>query len=415
MTEARGELEYVGFGFGPIQTGLMLLEAIDSGAFRSWTIAEIDAALVEAVRAHGGRVVVNIALADGIRKRTLEGFRILNPREGSDRAELGRAIRRADEMATAIPSVEHYGAGGETSVAALLAANVDAEKPRVLYAAENHHYAAELLREALVARAPTGRLASLDILNTVIGKMSGVVKDQAEMERLGIEPLVPGWSAAVLVEEFSRILVSRPRVPGVRRGIARFQEKDDLLPFEEAKLYGHNAIHSLLGYLAAWRGYTVMSRIRDDQELYRLGERAFLEESGEPLIRRHGGIGDALFTSEGWGGYARDLLSRMTNPWLHDRVDRICRDPARKLAAADRLVGTMCLALEAGVVPVRLALGAAAALRYARASGEGFAQLGVARALERVWGDDRPSGDLAGRVVDLVVRAEDRLAKGVLG
>ncbi len=90
---------------------------------------------------------------------------------------------------------------------------------------------------------------------------------------------------------------------GVCTGRIRvFEEKDDLLPFEEAKLYGHNAVHALLGYLARLRGYDVMSRIGDDAQLMELGRRVFLEESGAPLIRRHAGTGDPLFTREGLRG-----------------------------------------------------------------------------------------------------------------
>ena len=51
----------------------------------------------------------------------------------------------------------------------------------------------------------------------------------------------------------------------------------------------------------------------------------------------------------------------MTNPWLSDAVVRIIRDPRRKLSWNDRLIGTMRLALDAGISPVRFARGARAA------------------------------------------------------
>jgi mannitol-1-phosphate 5-dehydrogenase len=412
-------LRFVGFGFGPIQAGLMLLQAVDSGSFDSYGVLEIDPELVAAVRRNGDAATVNIAGRDGIVRRRLEGLRILNPRVAADRAAAGRMIGEADEMATAIPSVAHYAAGGDSSVASLLARNADPSRTQVLYASENHNYAAELLSAALLALVPASRLAGLEILDTVIGKMSGVIQSPAEMAALGIEPIVPGWSRAILVEEFSRILVSRPRRGGVRRGIEVFEEKDDLLPFEEAKLYGHNAIHSLLGYLAAWKGYDVMSRIREDRQLYELGLAAFLEESGAPLIRRHGRLGDPLFTERGYGAYARDLMERMTNPFLHDKVERICRDPARKLGLADRLFGTMQVAMEAGVSPRRLALGAAAALRYARGKGEAFAAGESAAALRGLWGSAPQAGgggarDRREECIGLVLEADALLEKGRL-
>ena len=52
----------------------------------------------------------------------------------------------------------------------------------------------------------------------------------------------------------------------------------------------------------------------------------------------------------------------MFNPFLHDTVERVGRDPQRKLGWDDRLIGTMRVALRLGVSPLRYAFGAAAGL-----------------------------------------------------
>ncbi len=99
----------------------MLLEAQQSGAFGRFTVAEVDQVLVDAVRRNGGRLTVNVAHHDRVQAHTLEGLEVLNPQVDADRAELIAAIAAADEMATAVPSVNLYTAGGESSVAAMLA------------------------------------------------------------------------------------------------------------------------------------------------------------------------------------------------------------------------------------------------------------------------------------------------------
>jgi hypothetical protein len=352
---------FVGFGFGPIQTGLMLCEAIESGRFCRAVVAEVDQGLVDAVRAAGNAVTINVAGRTGIRQKHLTDIHLYNPRVPADRAALVTAIRESEELATAIPSVALYAAGGDASVAALIADAVTPDRQRIIYTSENHNFAAELLMEELVKRAPKERLARLQLLNTVIGKMSGVISSAEQMGRLGLAPLLPGFERCVLVEEFNRILVTRITLPGFKRGIAAFEEKDDLLPFEEAKLYGHNAVHALLGYLARLRGHAAMSDIRGDERLLDLGRAAFIGESGVALIQRHGATGDPLFTERGFRAYAEDLLERMTNPFLLDSVERIIRDPKRKLGWNDRLFGTMRVAIEAGIQPRAMALGAAAA------------------------------------------------------
>ena len=73
-----------------------------------------------------------------------------------------------------------------------------------------------------------------------------------------------------LVEAFNRILISQVSFPpmdgepGFQRGITTFVEKEDLLPFEEAKLYGHNATHALAAYLGSLRGLGRIADLRQD-------------------------------------------------------------------------------------------------------------------------------------------------------
>ena len=182
-----------------------------------------------------------------------------------------------------------------------------------------------------------------------------------------------------LVEAFNRILITKITLPAFKRGIDVFEEKEDLLPFEEAKLYGHNAAHALLGYLAHDRQCTLMSDAPHDLRAF--VREAFLEESGAALLKRYSGI-DPLFSKAGWSHYVDDLMERMTNPWLEDAVARVIRDPQRKLAWNDRLIGTMRLTLDAGVEPKRYARGAAAACAHL----EG-------RSLDDLWSEpDVPPG-----------------------
>ncbi|HDZ69050.1 MAG TPA: hypothetical protein ENH43_01360 [Phycisphaerales bacterium] len=199
-------------------------------------------------------------------------------------------------------------------------------------------------------------------MNTVIGKMSRVVTDSTEIAELKLKPIAPGIKRAFLVEEFNRILVGQTGISDFQPGIEVFIEKDDLLAFEEAKLYGHNAIHALLGFLGDVRGYTRMAELKEDPAVMQIGRRAFLQESGTALIKKYAHLRDELFTEAGFRNYAEDLLERMTNPYLADTVARAGRDPLRKLGINDRIFGTMALALEYGIEPGNMALGAMAGI-----------------------------------------------------
>lgn len=363
MSVSSEKKTFLGFGLGAVQSGLMLFEAYKSNNFKRFVIVEVNANLVRDVRSNNCTIVINTATKNGIMKSTISGFEIYNPTDQKDLAAIASAIREADEMATAIPSTDFYDLG-DNSLARLLAENVNPGKPQIIYTSENNNYAAEVLLDKMKAYTDDRRLRHFQTINTVIGKMGGVIQDDVTVRELGLDRMTPESKTAVLVEEFNHIIISKIRLQQYKRGIEVFQEKDDLLPFEEAKLFGHNAVHSMLGYFAALRGYTFMSDIRNDPELYEYGVRSFMDECGASLLRKYKDFDDPLFTRDGFEFYAMDLLERMTNPYLRDEVQRICRDPLRKLDYDDRFFGTIREALKHNVRPTILPKAVLGAICY---------------------------------------------------
>jgi mannitol-1-phosphate 5-dehydrogenase len=370
-----GKRTFVGFGFGAIQAGLFLCEAFRSGNFRRLIVAEVMPNAVQALRQSAGKYAVNVAYRDRVEAVEIGPIEIANPGNQNECKFLVAAVAEAAEIATALPSVAYYTSASPGSVHRILAEGLRRKAaaggpPAVVYAAENHNHAAEILEHAVLSEIPRNEHDRVhdrvSFLNTVIGKMSGVVTDPNEIEKQGLKTVTPFESRAVLVEAFNRILVSRtsfagPAALGFHRGIEVFEEKPDLLPFEEAKLYGHNSTHAVAAYLGALLGVGRIADLERSPGVTAFLEAAFVNESGEALIRRHKGK-DPLFTPEGYQAYATDLLQRMFNPYLGDTVERVGRDPERKLEWADRLVGTVRVALQQGVNPVRYAMGTAAAV-----------------------------------------------------
>lgn len=368
-----GARTFVGIGLGPIQGGLFLHEALRSGNFRRLVVAEVLPHIVESVRRSGGMISVNIAHFDRREISEVGPIEIADPASESDRRGLIAAVSEAEEIATAVPSVLSYTSPGPGSIHRILAEGLRKKAqerlPRaVIYAAENHNRAAEILKSHVLATIPPEEhelvQSRVRFLNTVIGKMSGIITDPREVREQKLASITSLESSAFLVEAFNRILISRicfDEWALFCRGITVFEEKGDLLPFEEAKLYGHNATHALAAYVGAVRGVRRIADLVHVPGLPSFLETAFVQESGDSLIRRHPGV-DPLFTREGYRDYALDLLKRMTNPYLLDTVERVGRDPARKLGWDDRLVGTMRVALGQGVRPRRYAFGVAAAL-----------------------------------------------------
>jgi mannitol-1-phosphate 5-dehydrogenase len=413
---------FVGFGFGAIQAGLFLLEAKKTECFKRLVVAEIIPETVAALRANQGFFSVNIAHADRIETVTVGPVEVLNPNQPEERTVLLEALAEAQEIATAVPSVENYVGEGEGSLHLLLAdgfqRKIETAGPRaVVYAAENHNHAAEILEAHVVdarpRRQPCRLSEKVQFLNTVIGKMSGLVGVAEDANETKLAKTTPGGRRAFLVEAFNRILISKIRfAEPFARGISVFEEKDDLLPFEEAKLFGHNAVHASAAYLGRLYGATKIGELREIPGFMQFLRDAFLLESGETLMRKHAGV-DRLFTPPGWREYAEDLLERMTNPHLRDTVERVGRDLPRKLGWNDRLIGVMRNALAQNVPPNRFAVAAAAAVD---ALDERFLK-GNAQAqdiLVPLWSADKPDEAEQAKILELIEQGKQFFTKGNL-
>ena len=346
---------FVGFGFGPIQAGLFANEAYLSGNFSRIVIAEIDQKLVDAVRVNEGCYYINVAKSNGIETFKIKGIEIYNPSNAEDRNEIIKALSQSTEICTSLPSVDFYDKGVAQLIAAGLKENINKV---IIYTAENNNHAAEILELKI------GSFKNVQFLNTVIGKMSQVVTDKSEIQQKNLKSIAPGIDRAFLAEEFNKILVTKCHLVEFTPGIKIFIEKEDLLPFEEAKLYGHNAIHALLAYLGAQKGYKKMSELKNDKEIMQIARDAFINESGAALIKKYAYLKDYLFTEKGYRAYAEDLLERMTNSYLDDTIERAVRDPQRKLGENDRIFGTIKLAKEYGIDPVNMTKAAEAGMKY---------------------------------------------------
>ena len=367
-----GTKKYVGFGFGAIQAGLFLYEAYQCGNFQQLTVAEVVAPTVAAIRQTDGQFGLNIAHSSGIEQATIGPIHIENPLQEADRQRLILAIAEADEIGTAVPSVAYYVSEGAGSLHRVLAAGLRLKAATnqvraVIYTAENNNQAAEVLEAAVMAEIPDAEKEAVHqkvrFLNTVIGKMSGVVTERAEIQAQHLIEVTAGSSRAYLVETFNRIAISPIDFHGelFERGIGVFEEKANLLPLEEAKLYGHNATHALAAYIGTIRDKRLISDVGDIPGAMAFLQGALIEESGAALIHKYGSV-DPFFTVAAYQEYAHNLFKRMMNPYLRDTIERVGRDPQRKLGWDDRLIGTMRFCLAEAIHPIRYAFGTAAAL-----------------------------------------------------
>lgn len=161
----------------------------------------------------------------------------------------------------------------------------------------------------------------------------------------------------VTVETFSEWIVDQTQFKGQPPAIAGMELTDNLMAFVERKLFTLNTGHAITAYLGQRAG---LQTIRDailDPAIRRVVKGA-MEESGAVLIKRYG------FDADKHAAYINKILGRFENPYLHDDVERVGRQPLRKLSAGDRLIKPLLGTLEYGLPHANLIQGIAAAMSY---------------------------------------------------
>ena len=161
----------------------------------------------------------------------------------------------------------------------------------------------------------------------------------------------------VTVESFSEWIVDEQQFKGDIPVIEGMQQTDNLMSFIERKLFTLNTGHIMTAYLGALAGYDTVKNAIDDEKICAQVKQS-MQESGEVLIKRYG------FDRDSHNAYIEKILGRFANPYLHDEIDRVGRQPIRKLGENDRLVKPLLGTMEYSTSNDILLKGIAAAFKY---------------------------------------------------
>jgi mannitol-1-phosphate 5-dehydrogenase len=180
-----------------------------------------------------------------------------------------------------------------------------------------------------------------------------------------VDRIVPGPTSSyannpldVGVEEFSEWIVDETllRAP-IDPPVQGMTLTDSLQAYIERKLFTLNCGHAITAYLGFVHGLERVDQALANKEIVE-DVRGALRESGAALVKKHG------FDAEEHERYVEHVFSRFTNPKLHDDVDRVGRQPLRKLSKGDRLLGPTTIARAYGLPIDHLARGIAAAFLF---------------------------------------------------
>ncbi|MET0989339.1 MAG: mannitol-1-phosphate 5-dehydrogenase [Glaciihabitans sp.] len=323
----------VHFGAGNIGRGFVGLLLHNAGY--ELVFADVNAEIIDALAASDSYRVTEVG--EGAREWTVDNYRALNSATHED--QVIAEIATADIVTTAVgPNILKFVA---PVIAAAIAQRDASAPPLIVMACENAINATDLLKAEVLKVLP-------DVGNTVFANtaVDRIVPGQA-----------PGSGLNVTVESFFEWAIETPPFQGNPPAISEAHFVEDLAPYIERKLFTVNTGHAAAAYHGFVAGVESMS------EAFALPAvatevRAVLAETKALLVEKHG------FDPEVQQAYIDKNMVRFANPNLSDTVERVGRQPLRKLSRNERFVGPAAQLAESGVVPEALVRTMGAALRF---------------------------------------------------
>jgi len=329
----------VHFGAGNIGRGFVGLILHRAGY--QVVFADVVDELIDALNSTPSYLVKEVGL-DSAEER-VDNYRAINSR--SDEPAAIAEIASADIVTTAVgPRVLQFVA---PVIAAGLPERPGGAAPLAVMACENAINATDVLAghiRSAVADAEWPAVAAKAVFaNTAVDRIVPAQSSEAGLD--------------VTVESYFEWAIERPPFGGNEPSIPDATWVDDLAPYIERKLFTVNTGHAATAYHGFARGIKKLSDALAD-DVVRAAVEGVLAETKQLLVAKHD------FTAEAQQAYVDKILQRFANPYLPDTVDRVGRQPLRKLSRSERLIGPAAELAERGIRPQHLLATVEAALSF---------------------------------------------------
>ena len=277
------------------------------------------------------------------REEVVDNYRAVNSRR--DEPAVVDEIASADIVTTAVgPTVLKFIA---PVIAAGLRKRPGGAAPVAVMACENAVNATDVLAGHIREQVPDAEWPA--------------VTARTVFANTAVDRIVPAQSGQdgldVTVETYFEWAIERPPFGGQEPSIPDATWVDNLAPYIERKLFTVNTGHATTAYHGFARGISKLSDALADDAV-RTAVEGVLAETKQLLVAKHG------FPAEAQQAYVDQILQRFANPYLPDTVDRVGRQPLRKLSRSERLIGPAAELAERGIRPQYLLATVDAALSF---------------------------------------------------
>lgn len=311
----------VHFGAGNIGRGFIGLLEHEAGY--EVVFADVNSELIDALNAQPSYLVHEVG--ESGHDHTVTGYRAINSAEHVD--DLVAEIATADIVTTAVgPTILRF-------VAPVIDRGIEARDPAA---------------EPLAVMACENAINATDVL---VGEMKkaasgdwGIIASRAVFSNTAVDRIVPAQDPDagldVSVEPFFEWAVEKPPFGDHVPDLPGATFVPALAPYIERKLFTVNTGHATAAYAGFAAGHRRIAEALADPAVADLVERV-LAETSTLLTRRHGLDPDDL------ARYRAKILHRFAEPALPDTVERVGRQPLRKLSGSERFIGPAAALAEA--------------------------------------------------------------------
>lgn len=210
----------------------------------------------------------------------------------------------------------------------------------------------------------------------------------------------------VTTSDFPYMPVDKGAFRGEFPDVPILKPMDGIEAEETRKFYTYNMVHAVYAYAGRMRGHETVTEAADDPLVAEEVDAA-LAEAARALDLEYG------FGADEMAEWNRQVVENLTNPLLEDSLERLGKDPMRKLGHNDRLVGPARLCKWHGIFPYYLSKAIARAFFYENPDDDSARRLeemtrdrGVGAALTEVAGLERDP-ELVAMVHDHFVRLQE--------
>ncbi|KAE9974545.1 hypothetical protein BLS_005281 [Venturia inaequalis] len=339
-------LKAIHFGGGNIGRGFVA-EFLHNSGFEVVFIDVMDS-IIESLQKTKSYTVTEIG-EDGERTFTIDNYRAINSKY--EEAKVIEEIATADVVTCAVgPNILKF-------IAPVIAKGINARtasKPLAVIACENAIGATDTLRGFIEQGY------SEDTKTNITNK--------ARFANSAIDRIVPhqdpNAGLNVKIEKFFEWCVESKPFDGVGRPeIKGVHFVGDLKPYIERKLFTVNTSHATAAYVGKLRGLPTIDQAMANKEVHDIVRDA-LRETAHLIVTAHG------IDKQEQADYVESIISRISNPALEDKVERVGRAPLRKLSRKERFIGPASQLAEMGESYKNLLVSIDAAFRFTNIEGD---------------------------------------------